>query len=133
MRYGNATMFCMLAVGVVWGLSGGCGSSGSTSVFDNTGTGAISGSSGTNTTTGGISTGTGSTGAGIMTTGTGGISSGSSTGTGGLGGDACAAQASDSNSIPSDIFIMLDKSGSMNCPAADSACENPMMPYTHPT
>src|SRR5258706_10021460 len=100
MRYGNATMFCMLAVGVVWGLSGGCGSSGSPSVFE-TGSG---GPGATSTTTGGISTGTGSTAAGIMTTGvgTGGITTGgSSTGTG--GGDACSTQASDSNSIPSDL------------------------------
>src|SRR4029077_10229116 len=47
--------------------------------------------------------------------------------------DACAAQASDSNAIPSDIFIMLDKSGSMNCPATDDACANPTMPYMQPT
>src|SRR3954469_12156925 len=121
MRYGNATMFCMLAAGVVWGLSGGCGSSGSSSVFE-TGSGTLTGGpGGTSTTTGGISTGTGSTGAGIMTTGTGGLTTGGGTGTGGLGGDACAAQASDSTAIPSDIFIMLDKSGSMNCPASDSA------------
>jgi von Willebrand factor type A domain len=70
--------------------------------------------------------------AGILTTGTGGpTGAGTSTGTG--GGDACSTQASDSNSIPSDIFIMLDKSGSMNCPAADSACEMPPNPIVHPT
>jgi hypothetical protein len=89
--------------------------------------GSGTGSSGT--ITGGSGTGT-SSGTGIMTTGTTGTGS---TGTGGLGGDACATQASDSNSIPSDIFIMLDKSGSMDCPATDSACERPPMPVVHPT
>src|SRR4051812_43716832 len=120
MRYGNATLLCMLSVGVVWGLSGGCGSSGNGSVFD-TGTGGLSTTGGgSGTLTGGLTTG--STSAGIMTT-TGGLTSGGSTGTG--GGDACSTQASDSSAIPSDIFIMLDKSGSMNCAAADTACENP--------
>jgi hypothetical protein len=81
---------------------------------------------------------TGSTLAGIMTGGsqTGGTVTGStmagSTMTG-LGGDACATQASDSSSIPSDIFIMLDKSGSMNCPASDSMCDMPPMPIVQPT
>jgi hypothetical protein len=35
---------------------------------------------------------------------------------------ACAAQQQDSKPIPTDIFIMLDKSISMNCAATDTAC-----------
>jgi hypothetical protein len=34
---------------------------------------------------------------------------------------------------PTDVFVMLDTSGSMLCPAADDACENAMLPYMHPT
>jgi hypothetical protein len=130
MRYGNATMLCMLAVGAVWGVSNGCGSSGDSSVFGpGNSSGTLSGGSGTNT-GGSLTGGTGNTGTGILTTGSTGTGN-TSTGTG--GGDACSADTSDSSSIPSDIFIMLDKSGSMNCPAADSNCEMPPNPITHPT
>jgi hypothetical protein len=34
----------------------------------------------------------------------------------------CAVQRQDSKPIPTDIFIMLDKSISMNCPATDASC-----------
>jgi hypothetical protein len=37
----------------------------------------------------------------------------------------CAVQKQDSRPIPTDIFIMLDKSISMNCPATDANCNNP--------
>jgi hypothetical protein len=131
MRYGNASMICMLTVGVVYGLSGGCGNSGNSSVFN--GTGGLTSGTGTNTgtATGGLTSG--STGSGIMTTGTGGTLAGGS-GTGGPSSDAaCANQVSDSSAIPSDIFIMLDKSGSMNCAAAENGCTNPPMTLVHPT
>jgi len=131
MRYGNASMICMLTVGVVYGLSGGCGNSGNSSVFQ--GSGGLTTGTGTNTGTATGGTLTGSTGSGIMTTGTGGTLTGGS-GTGGPNSDAaCANQVSDSSAIPSDIFIMLDKSGSMNCPAAENGCTNPPMMLTHPT
>jgi hypothetical protein len=45
---------------------------------------------------------------------------------------ACAAQRQDSRPMPTDIFIMLDKSISMNCPAADAACTQSNTP-TPPT
>jgi hypothetical protein len=35
--------------------------------------------------------------------------------------------------VLNDLFVMLDKSGSMNCPAADDACELPPLPTSHPT
>jgi hypothetical protein len=36
---------------------------------------------------------------------------------------ACVVQKQDSRPIPTDIFIMLDKSISMNCPATDATCD----------
>jgi hypothetical protein len=46
---------------------------------------------------------------------------------------ACASEVREGQALADDLFVMLDKSGSMNCAAADSACENPTMPYVHPT
>jgi hypothetical protein len=45
---------------------------------------------------------------------------------------SCAAQKQDSKPMPTDIFIMLDKSISMNCSAADAACKeaSPAVPPT---
>src|SRR5258708_5966896 len=129
MRYGNASVIGILSAGFALALASACGNSGNSSVFES-GSGTLTGG----TQTGGTMTGstlTSSISGGTQSGGT--ITGGTSSGTGSLGGDACAAQASDSNSIPSDIFIMLDKSGSMNCPAADSNCEAPPMMLMHPT
>jgi hypothetical protein len=46
---------------------------------------------------------------------------------------ACAEQGGDTSAITADVYIMLDKSRSMNCPAADDACENPPTTLAHPT
>jgi hypothetical protein len=70
-------------------------------------------------------------------------------GTGGGGGEAdardganrdvsteqqgCLSQVANLDLIADDIFIMLDKSGSMNCPANDSMCEVPPAPVIYPT
>src|SRR5258707_3912102 len=132
MRYGNASTICMLSIGMVWTLAGGCGNSNDGSVFGPNGmtTGGQTGSTGT------------SSGTGIVITGTAGSGSGSGSGTGGPGSTgtgtiapdaACAQQAADSSAIPVDIFIMLDRSGSMNCPASDDTCDNPPRTLTHPT
>jgi hypothetical protein len=126
MRYGNASTICMLSMGLVWTLAGGCGNSNDGSVFDTNGmTGGLTGGSGT------ASTGTGIVLAGGSGSGTG-LGSGSGTGT--IAPDAaCAQQAADSSAIPVDIFIMLDKSGSMDCPASDDMCEQAMRTIVHPT
>ncbi len=132
MRTGNSTAINVVSLLGVAGALAYCGSSSDNSVFPSGTTGGIStgqGSSGT-----GIATGSGT---GIIGT-TGGTSTGTGIGTGsGTGGitsdAACAAQASDSTALPSDIFIMLDKSGSMNCPASDDMCETPPRMVTHPT
>src|SRR6266567_3007772 len=108
MRYGNASVIGILSAGFALALASACGNSGNSSVFES-GSGTLTGG----TQSGGTMTGStltssisgGSQAGGTITGGT-----GTSSGTGSLGGDACAAQASDSNSIPSDIFIMLDKS-----------------------
>jgi hypothetical protein len=55
------------------------------------------------------------------------------TGSGGGWADACTSQVGEVRLIPDDIFIMLDKSGSMNCPASDSACDVPPNPTVRPT
>ncbi len=43
---------------------------------------------------------------------------------------ACAAESRDSTLIATDLFIMVDRSVSMGCGAADTACDNPA---TNPT
>jgi hypothetical protein len=111
---------------------GGCGGNSGSSTFDpNNPNGDLGLTTGSGTMTGGLTGGT-------LTGGT--LTGGSGTGSGSGGNPldpdaACAAQAQDTRAIPVDIFIMLDKSGSMDCAAADNACErlpNGTMP-THPT
>src|SRR5262249_54462916 len=46
---------------------------------------------------------------------------------------ACAAEARDSNKIAVDLFIMIDKSISMQCAASDTGCDNPPKMVTPPT
>jgi hypothetical protein len=63
---------------------------------------------------------------------------GSSTGAGGSTGidpdAACGATKQGTTQIPTDIFILEDKSGSMQCPASDDTCDqNPPMPPVQPT
>src|SRR5882724_699680 len=126
----------ILALGVAWTLSGGCGGNDARSVFkpgamststasSTSGTGMSSSTSaGTGGTSGGTGTGT------VSIIGTGGVG----TGPAGVAPDAsCAQQAGDTSAITTDIFIMLDKSSSMNCPASDDACDNPPNTLTHPT
>jgi hypothetical protein len=56
-----------------------------------------------------------------------------STGTGGAGPDggsfdpdaACSVTTESTSAILTDIFIMQDQSGSMDCPASDDSCQNP--------
>ena len=98
---------------------GGCGSNSGSSTFDpNNPNGDLGLTTGSGDMTGGLTGGT-------ITSGTG-MGTGSGTGSGGNPLDpdaACAAQAQDTRAIPVDIFIMLDKSGSMDCPASDDDCE----------
>jgi hypothetical protein len=35
--------------------------------------------------------------------------------------------------VQTDLFLMVDKSGSMNCPAADDNCQNPITPTIEPS
>jgi len=121
-----STLF--LAIPIVAANFGGCSSDNGSATFDpNNPNGNL-----------GLGTGTGNGNAGSLN----GLGSGS--GAGGANGStpggnpldpdaACAAQAQDTRAIPVDIFIMLDKSGSMDCAAADSACEMPPKPAVHPT
>src|SRR5690349_7458892 len=92
---------------VLAGALGACGSSGAGSAF-----GEGAGGDGT----GGAIIGPG-TGGGVV-----GGPDGSTSGYGGSGvldpDAACVSNIADSRPITSDIFIMLDKSGSMNCPAS---------------
>jgi hypothetical protein len=93
---------------------------------------------------GAAGSGAGASGGAAAATGTGGSAGFTLAGAGGGGGAsvtdggfmdpdaACAAQKQDSKPIPTDIFIMLDKSISMNCPATDSACTQSNTP-TPPT
>jgi hypothetical protein len=77
------------------------------------------------TTTGGAgmmtTTGASTTTGQIMTTGT----TGAGTGGSGINPDAaCASTKEGTTQIPTDVFIMQDHSGSMQCLATDDACQN---------
>ncbi len=121
-------------MGMVAALAASCSSDNASPSRGATTNGATGSSTGTGSiTTTGITGGTGTT-----STQTGIISmpgaGGSGPGPGNVSPDAaCAAQAGDTAAITADVFIMLDKSRSMNCPASDDACENPPTTLTHPT
>jgi Mg-chelatase subunit ChlD len=106
------------------------------STFTQTGGAAGQAGGGTTTTT---ATGAGGNGVGvtsstttIMTTGVGG-----GTGSGGSGPNdpdaSCLATKEHVDQIPVDVFVIQDKSGSMECPAADDRCSNPPTPRVMPT
>ncbi len=119
MSFKRTSTIYLLSVGIGSLLLGGCGNKDG-SVFDPNASG-----SGTGTPTGTGSTGSPGAGAGgsINVTGT---STGTGTGGGNVDLDSgCANQQAGTTSIPTDIFIMLDKSGSMGCSAMDNACTNP--------
>jgi hypothetical protein len=46
---------------------------------------------------------------------------------------ACSAEARDSTPIKTDLFMMIDRSVSMKCGAADTACDNPGKTVVPPT
>src|SRR5258708_3368954 len=106
------------------GASGAGDASTSTGVGGNAGSGAAAGS-------GGATAGVAGSGGGDRRAGGGGGSR--------IIGDAssfdasCAARTVDAQPIPGDLFGMLDRSGWMNWPAADDACELPPLVLTHPT
>ncbi len=113
MMLGNTSTLYLLSLGFAVVCAPGC-SSGGDSRDD--GTNAGSGGAGI------VPTG-GSGGSGIVPTNDGGGPAGGS----GLTADAAcfATQVQGTQPIPTDIFIMQDKSASMNCPAMDNACEAP--------
>ncbi len=47
---------------------------------------------------------------------------------GSIGDASCASTVIGVEGVPLDVFVMLDKSGSMACPAADDSCQNPVTP-----
>jgi hypothetical protein len=90
------------SIGILCALVGACGNGGGTSA----GPGASSGGNG---------------GTSIVSTGLGGAA-GSTT----IDPDAaCNVTSETTAAVSSDIFIMQDRSGSMECPAADDTCQNP--------
>jgi hypothetical protein len=132
MRFARTSALSLLTVGFAWSLAWGCGNKDPGSTFatgsgTQTGTnsgpgpgagGGIGTNSGTNTTTG-INPPVGAGGQG---------------GSGVVNPDAnCGAIRQGTKQIPVDVFVMQDKSGSMDCPASDDACQNPAMPLMHPT
>jgi hypothetical protein len=119
----------------------GCAAKNGGSTFTETGTMTSTGSAGSTATTATTSSGAGgAVGVGvtsstttIMTTGSG--SGGTGSGGGGpLDPDAsCAADKEDTHPIPVDVFVIQDKSGSMDCPASDDRCTDPPTPRVMPT
>jgi hypothetical protein len=129
MSFKRTSTIYFLSVGLGSLLLGGCGNKDG-SVFDPNATGTATGT-GSGSMTGGTITGGPGSGAGgsINVTGTG-------TGSGGGNVDVdsgCANQQAGTTNIPTDIFIMLDRSGSMLCPAAQDACTDPMGTPVEPT
>jgi hypothetical protein len=134
MKLMQASMLGLL-MGGVGATVGSCGGNVADSTFS-TGSGNTGTGTGTGTSSGaggaGISTTGGSTVTGVIGTGT--------TGTTGSGGSdinpdaSCGVTKQGTSQIPTDLFILEDKSGSMDCPASDSTCDqNPPMPPVQPT
>ncbi len=130
MRFSYASPLSLLLVGTCIAVGWSCGAKDQSSTFATSGSASTSGGgpatsgAGGNVGTGSGTSGTSSTAAGtqtgvIMTTGT--------TGSGGTGVvdlDAanCGTTTQGTKQIPIDVFIMQDKSGSMECPAAGDDC-----------
>jgi hypothetical protein len=139
MRFGRTSTLSLLSTaGLVWALGWGCASKNDGSTFSSGSGPGTNAGSGTNTTNAGSGTLTNGSGPGTQSTTT--IvnpTTGGSTGAGGSGGldpDAsCGATKQGTSQIPTDIFVMEDKSGSMQCPANMDACQTPPMPLMPPT
>lgn len=91
--------------------TGGSATTGTPGTGDPTTGGAASGSSGGQPTTGGTSTGGAETGTSGAASSTGGAASTGEGTTGGI--DQCAGSSVEATPVPLDIYVMLDKSGSM--------------------
>jgi hypothetical protein len=134
MRFVHTSSLSLFSLGIVSVLSWGCASKDASSTFSGSGTGNATGPGsgpGSGPTGNGPSSGPGGTGTGIViTTGSGGSGGGSS-----VDRDAnCGRTSQGTKQIPIDIFIMQDKSGSMECPAADDTCGGQVPnPVVHPT
>ena len=136
MRFERCSALSLVFMGVALAFASGCGDSKGSTFGGGAGSKAGSASTSGSSTVAGSSSGSGSSTTGISgtTTITTPIMTGSS-GAGGSGGtdsDAmnCGAITQGTKQIPSDIFLMQDRSGSMTCPATDDACtggNNPMM------
>jgi len=148
MRFSYTSPLALLLLGTSLALGWSCGAKDASSTFATSGgPGSSSGSNSGSGAGGSIGTGvtgsTSSTAAGsptgvIMTT----VGTGSGAGgTGIVDFDAanCGSNVQGTKQIPIDVFIMQDKSGSMECPASDDGCPdnspggNVPMPLVHPT
>jgi hypothetical protein len=100
MRHRGSRLF-LPSVAITSAVIGACGCSGSTAA------GAAAGGNG---------------GAGVISTGTGGAAQEGGT----IDPDAaCSVTTESTTAVSTDIFVMQDRSGSMDCPAADDGCQNP--------
>jgi hypothetical protein len=135
MRFVHTSSLSLFSLSIVSVLSWACASKDASSTFSgSTGSGNATGPGsgpGSGPTGSGPGSGPGSTGTGIHVT----TGSGGSGGGGSVDRDAnCGKINQGTKQIPIDIFIMQDKSGSMECPAADDMCSgNIPMPLVHPT
>jgi hypothetical protein len=127
----------LISLGAAWAVLHACGGS-TDSRFPNTASGAggmISTASGATSGTGGA--GTGGVGIGTVTSTTTIMTTG--TGSGGAGGgsldpdSACGTTVEGTKQIPTDVYILEDKSGSMDCPASDDACTAQPRPPANPS
>jgi hypothetical protein len=131
MRFGHtSTLSLFTTAGLAWALAWGCAGKDSGSTFSTGTTGGPGDTSSTTSSSGTISSGTISSGTSSTTTiMTGGSTTGGTGGSTGIDPDAnCGATRQGTKQIPIDVLILQDKSGSMQCPAADDTCENPTMP-----
>jgi hypothetical protein len=140
MRFVHTSTLSLLSVGILSTVAFGCASKDASSTFSTSGsTGSTGSGSGPGSGAGGglsgSGSGSGTAGSGIVVTTSG------STGSGGSRVDRdanCGAERQGTKQIPIDIYIMQDKSGSMQCPAADDMCPDNNggavpTPLVHPT
>jgi hypothetical protein len=130
----------LVSIGMAWAILHSCGGNDGGSRFAGSGSAAEA----TTSTTSGATSGTGgSVGGGIgatsstttiMTTGIG--SGGTSSGAGGNGVSpdaACGTTVESTRQIATDVYVLEDKSGSMDCSAAEDACTVQPRPPARPS
>jgi hypothetical protein len=132
----TSTLSLLSTAGLAWALGWGCAAKDGGSTFSgpSSGPGSNAGPTTTTNSSGSLTIGSGTQSTTTIVNPTTGSGSGGAGGSGNVDPDAnCGQTKQGTSQIPTDIFVMEDKSGSMQCPANMDNCQAPPMPLVHPT